>query len=406
MRILMSAYSCDPYGISESYGGFKWLEMLLVKHEVVLLTTTDNQKSIEKYFEDKNVPLTIVSFEDNKKVRNNRALEMLKVGYLIFNRKIYKYIKENPQRLDDIDVTFHRTPNSLRYFSNLFRFDKPFIIGPIGGGLQVPKELEDYFRSEAFWFKLRKLDKLLLKLPVYGKQFKKAHKIIVSQPYVKDIIGREYNDKVETILDVGINCDEYVKSSKKITEKIDLLYVGKLRRYKGAELLIKAFAKLNHEKYNKVILNIVGDGEEEVYLKQLVKDMNLDRRVIFHGFLDKKHVMEMYDNADIFTFPTLKEGSGFVLLEAMAKALPIITIDNGGPKYLCPSEGAVKIKIQSAERIIDDVYAAIVDLLDNPQKREKMGEFNDQYCRDNYDWKAIEEKVLNLFSNLENQLSK
>lgn len=404
MKILMSAYSCDPHGISESYGGFKWLEMLLNKYEVILLTTIDNEKSIQKYYGTVPNNLTIVSFEDNQKVRRNKILEMLKVGYLLFNRNIYTYLINNPKVIQSVDLTFHRTPNSLRYFSNLYKFNKPFIIGPIGGGLQVPKELKNYFNAESFWFKLRKLDGILLKLPVYKKQFKKANTIIVSQPYVTDIIGKRYEDKIETILDVGINCDEYKKSITKTTDKTSLLYVGKLRRYKGAELLIKAFAKLDLSKLGNIQLDIVGNGEEDTLLQKLVDDLKLNEHITFHGFMDKENVMKMYDNADIFTFPTLKEGSGFVLLEAMAKSLPIITINNGGPKYLCPTEGAVKIEIESTEQIINDIYLAINTLLENPEKRKEMGNFNNQYCRNNFDWMAIEQRVHRLFDKIAGQL--
>jgi glycosyltransferase involved in cell wall biosynthesis len=108
---------------------------------------------------------------------------------------------------------------------------------------------------------------------------------------------------------------------KLTTEKPTILFVGKLRKYKGVEYLIHAIHDLPN-----VGLRIVGNGEELSNLKQITNKLGINSRVTFLGYVPNEHLPVEYENADIFVLPSIdgSEAFGIVQAEAMSYGLPVI----------------------------------------------------------------------------------
>ncbi|HTI61267.1 glycosyltransferase family 4 protein [Mucilaginibacter sp.] len=394
--ILFSSYLCNPFAVSEAYSAFEWLNILLKRFNIILLTTTEEKESVDLYYK-KHFPdnLEIISFPDNYPFKSyGKIKNTVRLGYFYFNYKITSYLKKRPEIIDRCDIILHKSPESFRHFTSLVKFDKPVYIGPLGGGLKVPAGMKDYFKKEHFLLKLRVLDKLLLKLPAYRNQFKKAEKVLLCLEYVRDTLPPEFLERSELLLNNGINCDQYPQAVGD-TAVVAILFVGRLTRYKGAELLIKALSRVRSSNF---VLNILGRGEEQAALEGLVKSYGLSDKIIFQGYKSIEETRQFYYMSSIFCLPTLTEAGGNVFFEAMASGLPIITIDNGGPKYICPDEGAIKIPVTSEEGIINDLQESLELLIGNQQKRKEMGKFNRGYCRDHYDWKVVEQNILRFFA--------
>jgi glycosyltransferase involved in cell wall biosynthesis len=104
-----------------------------------------------------------------------------------------------------------------------------------------------------------------------------------------------------------------------------LLFVGRLTRYKGVEHLIEAM------KEAPGCLIVAGEGPLGASLQQQCHDAGLDDRVMFVGHVSEEELHRLYRNADIFVLPSTDraEGFGYVLLEAMAASLPMITTELG-----------------------------------------------------------------------------
>ncbi|MFN2340518.1 MAG: glycosyltransferase family 4 protein [Halanaerobium sp.] len=112
-----------------------------------------------------------------------------------------------------------------------------------------------------------------------------------------------------------------------LENKITLLYVGRLAKEKNISLIIKSFKKLQKKFGDKIRLLITGDGPEADNLKA-----KAGGGVIFTGFKSGKELSEIYASADIFTFASLTETYGNVIIEAMASGLPVVAINQGGIK--------------------------------------------------------------------------
>ncbi|WP_276481354.1 glycosyltransferase family 4 protein [Paraflavitalea pollutisoli] len=394
-NILYSAYFCNPRESSESYTAVKWLDILLKEHNVTLLTNKSSELGLLEYYQTMPANLKIIGFDIPEWLEKKRNIQ-LHLGYFSFNKQSYRYLKAHKDLVNWTDVMLRKTPSSFRYYSSLSRIPRPLVVGPLGGGLQVPPELKSYFKKESLLNKLRQLDSFLLKFPPFRSQLKKADKILITLDYLRDILPQQYVPKMVTLFDTGIDTSNRTPVGKPAHKKtVNILYVGKLIRYKGAELLIKGIAPLK-DKYD-FHLHVVGDGVERESLKQLTRNSNLGSVVTFHGNLDRQQVFDFFQKADIFCAPSLTEASGNALLEAMLYSLPIVTIDNGGPKYMCPDNGAVKIRIQDENGIVREITDGLTDLINHPEKRVDMGMANFDFLQQNFSWQVLEKKINNFF---------
>jgi len=106
--------------------------------------------------------------------------------------------------------------------------------------------------------------------------------------------------------------------------------LGRITQEKGHEILVRAFSKfLNSQPYRKekLFLLIAGGGALEEKIKNLVSDLGLDKNVVITGRFSDEDKIKYFSAFDVFVFPTLAEGFGIVLIEAMSMGLPVICSD-------------------------------------------------------------------------------
>jgi glycosyltransferase involved in cell wall biosynthesis len=164
------------------------------------------------------------------------------------------------------------------------------------------------------------------------KLLDRADKIIVTSPQLYDSssILTKYSEKVTII---PLSFDPHYLSDKPrkfpCDRSFELLFVGKLREYKGVEYLLKAILTLD------VTLKIVGNGEELNNLQNLVRDLNITNKVTFICDADDDLLSSIYKNSDLLILPSISEAEAFglVQLEAMANGLPVINtnLESGVP---------------------------------------------------------------------------
>ena len=114
-----------------------------------------------------------------------------------------------------------------------------------------------------------------------------------------------------------------------------LIYVGRLCVEKGVMVILQALNLLVHEQGKQHFhLDIFGDGDE-VYMRELhdfIQEKQLAALVTFHGKVPQDELLRGYDRSDIMLIPSIwKEPFGLVVAEGMARGLPVITSNIGGP---------------------------------------------------------------------------
>lgn len=135
--------------------------------------------------------------------------------------------------------------------------------------------------------------------------------------------------KVEYVPGVGIDIEKFNNIKVNIAQKrkelgVDLndtvlLSVGELNKNKNHQIIIRALAMIHRPNVKYIV---VGHGTLKGYLVNLVKELGVEKQVIFLGF--REDVAEIYKTADIFVFPSKREGLSVALMEALASGLPCI----------------------------------------------------------------------------------
>lgn len=159
--------------------------------------------------------------------------------------------------------------------------------------------------------------------PLIEKLLNRADEIIVTSPqlFEASVILQKHQKKVQIIpLSFDPKFSSVVSKKYPSDRCFELLFVGKLRKYKGVEYLINAIENLD------VNLKIVGNGEEFQSLKKLVEILKIEKKVIFISNANDNELVEYYKNADLFVLPSINEAEAFgvVQLEALANGLPVI----------------------------------------------------------------------------------
>lgn len=169
----------------------------------------------------------------------------------------------------------------------------------------------------------------------------------------------------------GIDKHEFLKRDYPIKRTIKLIHVstsisGKI---KGHKELIEAFVKLRKNGYD-INLTLVGGGALDIDINEFLLHSREKDNVILAGILNKEELEQQYKNADIFVFPSYREGLPRVVIEAMSWGLPCVASDIPGCRELLNAN--VLAKVGDA----DALTAVLRELLDNPTIMEEESERN------------------------------
>jgi glycosyltransferase involved in cell wall biosynthesis len=154
--------------------------------------------------------------------------------------------------------------------------------------------------------------------------------------------------------------------------RFTLLYVGRFYRRKRVDVLLRAVAALSTRIPN-LELRIVGNGPCAAQWRALARDLQLRDAVVWLGDVSRARLADEYRACDLFCLPSVQEGFGIVLLEAMAAGKPIVASRAAAIPEVAPH--GVLVEPESAEALA----AAIEDLHQSPAKRAELGRTGAQW---------------------------
>lgn len=171
------------------------------------------------------------------------------------------------------------------------------------------------------------------------------------------------------IIRCGINPEVYSPRPRPDNEVTQLLCVGRLVPAKGQHILIQACGQLIQDG-TTLHLCFVGGGEDMHSLQKLSRELNIEANITFAGAMGQDKVRDYYDRADIFVLPSFAEGVPVVLMEAMAKEIPVIsTRITGIPELI--EHGRDGLLVTPGD--VNDLAAQIATLIGDKELREQFG---------------------------------
>ena len=179
--------------------------------------------------------------------------------------------------------------------------------------------------------------------------------------HAPDLIVAENDETYRRLLDAGLSAArvtvvpngvdrEVIGAAAPATAAFDLIYVGRLLGHKRVDDLLNAVDRLGHDGV-PLTCAIVGVGPERERLEELASELGIAARVEFYGSLEEHaDVYGLIKAAGVFVLPSVREGFGLVVVEALACGIPVITtdhpdnqarllIEDGVTGWLCPASG-------------------------------------------------------------------
>ncbi|GAA4268735.1 glycosyltransferase family 4 protein [Hyunsoonleella aestuarii] len=392
---LISAYACDPFKGSEPGIGWNWaIELGRLDYNVFVITRGINKEVIDKGLANME-PIPNIHFCYYDLPKWLRFIEKMPFGvysYYFFWQIGIVSIAKDLIKTNNIDILHHLTWGVFRQPSFLYKLNKPFIFGPIGGAEMTPNRIlkslpvKDYIKEY-----IRVTANYVLRLsPILNRMYKNSTVIFSRTEETAEFLPSKYNHKKQVQVDIGIRKINHY-NEKPTNQKLKVLYVGRFMGWKGIHLSIDSINKINKDQ-DDVEFTVIGSGPFEKELKNRAKSASIK----FIDWVPQSELYTYYESHDCFLFPSFHDSGGTVILEAFSYGLPVICLNIGGPnKYVDDDCGfRVKVENKSVPEIIDELSHIVLDLNENRDKLEDLR--NEAFKKaEYYNWSRIVKTAYN-----------
>ncbi|MGI0484467.1 glycosyltransferase family 4 protein [Pantanalinema rosaneae CENA516] len=391
MKVLLSAYACEPELGSEEGVGWNMALAIAQYHEVWVLTRTFSRAAIKTELACHPVPnLHFIYFEPlgwSEDWKNTQG--SVQIHYYLWQIQAY-FVGRTLHQKVNFDIIQHST--YVKYWSPSFLalLPVPFIWGPVGGGEAAPIA---FWKDFSFRGKLYEALRLIAQRLGEYDPFTRltARRSVLALATTKETAERLrllQVKRLQLVSQLALSVDEitYFAQCHIISEHIvRFMSIGRLIHWKGIHLGLRAFATAGIENAEYWI---IGNGSERQRLEQLAKELKISKQVKFLGSISRDKLKPIIEQCHILVHPSLHDSGGQVCAETMAAQRPVICLDLGGPAYQVTQETGIKVAAHTPEQAIQGLAEAMVQLATNPALQTQMGQAGQKRVREYFAWET------------------
>lgn len=414
-KILLSAFVCHPEKGSEEGIGWNWLKELSKDHEVYALISCflDQEEpvraAVKKLPYRENIHLIFIPMpQGSNKIMS--LFPILEFYYLCveWQKQALAEAKKLLEKVD-IDIIHHVTYGSWTIPSFLWQLPKPFVLGPVTGSQKVPLVGYLFLPPKAIVQELVRMVYFVwvrMTSVASREAVKKANIVLCGNlETLNEISSMRGLETTFLMSDTGISyLPELLEKPSDLeinshgSTSISLLWAGLMEPRKNFGLLLEALQILPPDISWKLF--VAGSGPLLPFWQQKVSQLGLQSKIEFLGQVPYRQMQNYYQKGDIFVFPSLREGSPTVILEAMAHKLPVIGLKLNGTASVLSEGCGVLIDVRSKKQMINDFADAISNLSRNQDLRRKIGEKGYERVRSLYTWEQRGKQMSSLYQKL------
>lgn len=353
MRILYIALSCGPnLGSEDAVGWNISLEAARLGHDVTVLTRSDKRGEIECYISS-HPDMTYPSFM----YRSLSWISALCKGPF-YSIRAKLWCNAVSKELNTVcregryDVIHQITPVEYRAVVDMTDVNALRIVGPLGGG----GDISPIFTRSYLGMRDKLVERLRAFMNLSVIRGERTRRALCSH----DVVLAANHETAEAIRSMGWVREIPIRSEvavKRISqdsldahEGVVIGAAGRLHYRKGYLFLLDVLARIEDD---AVRLKVAGDGPQREIIEDRIRQLGLEDRVELLGRVPYREMEDFYRSIDIFAFPSFRETTGTVLVEAMAAGVPTVAFDAFGAHEVL--EGSP----QSLVRIEDNLDATI-----------------------------------------------
>ena len=407
MNVLVSAYACNPLATEDSYPGEAILGWNLVRqlsrrHRLCVITRAYNATAIDQAQKNGEAAQAIFHYLSLPNVFSGllRNFFGFRVYYLFWQIHAYR-VARRLHRQVGFDAFHQITFNNdwMPSFIGAF-LPIPFLWGPVGGGQRVPAGLfkELNIKNRALE-RARLLGQSFWRQSYFRKKgARRAAAILVCNQETRQKL-LPYNRNIFFFPVNGISPEEFCQEpapGPHLEGRFRILFAGRLDAIKGLGLGLRAF-EIFRRKFPRAVFDIVGSGPEETPLKKLVAERGLQSNVSFIPWLPRPELFRKMEQCDVLLFPSLRDGGGAVVVEAMSAGKPVIGLDLGGPGFHIRPEWGIKISPQDPGQVVRDMAESMEKLCLDEGLRSRLGRAARRRAQEFYAWDRLGERLYDIY---------
>jgi glycosyltransferase involved in cell wall biosynthesis len=329
MKVLLSALACEPGKGSEPEVGYRAMLAAAGRHEVWVLTAAESIPAIERALQSdpRAVRIHLEGIEFG--LSAERVMRLTAVGFHWRYDRWQRLAQERAEELDrkeQFDLVHHVTLASYWTRAGVAALGKPFLWGPIGGGVDPPlrlaRELGPRGMVEAVGRVLGR--PLIARFPPMRRTQRVAAMILAQNPGT----GRRIRRRKRIRLLSNALSVELAALPLPRQRTTDLLFTGRLLPWKAPILALRALRYVRHQ---ESVLRFCGEGPEDRRLRRAAERWGLSDRVRFEGWMSREELLPLLASAGVLIHPALHDEAPLAIAEALTLGTPVVTIDHGGP---------------------------------------------------------------------------
>ena len=403
LKILLSAYACEPDMGSEPGVGWNQVKQTARFHEVWVITRANNKGPIQKTLGRGLLPnVHWIYFDLPRWMRFwKKGSRGIHLYYYLWQIGIYFEGKRLHKKVG-FDLVHHVTFVNYWMPSLMSLLPIPFLWGPVGGGESTPPEfLKTYsLRGKLYEF-LRDTARRFGELdPLVRLTAKRTNLALATTMGTRKRLKKIGCKHIQVFSESGMSQNE-ISDLQAIplhnSSPFRILSIGRLLHWKGFHLSLAAFAQFLKDAPEAEYW-LIGDGPERHRLETLAENLNVAKNVKFLGGIPRKLVFEKLSQSDVLVHPSLHDSGGWVCLEAMAAGRPVICLDLGGPAIQVTRSTGIKVAAVTPEQTIKDMALAMRNIAENPGLCVDMSAAGRQRVAGYFNW-DIKGKWINVVYN-------
>jgi len=390
MKVLVSAYACEPGRGSEPGVGWNWALQIGRFHEAWVLTRPCYCKAISEALHKQPLEnIHWVYFDLPRWARLKKKDRGIHIHYYLWQIGAYFVVRGLNRRVG-FDLIHHVTNACYWMPSFLALLPVPFLWGPVGGGESTPRA---FWGSLSFYGKvyetLRNLAQSLGRLDPFVRLTARRAKIGLATTEETGARLRALGCRNTAILPtIGLpksERDQLGRFPLRQGNPFRAVSIGNLLHLKGFEFGLRAFANIQPQ-FPASEYWIIGEGPEEKRLRAVAQELGITGSVTFWGLLPRAQTLQKLVECDVLLHPSLHDSGGWVCLEAMAAGRPVVCLDLGGPALQVTEETGIKVPAISPEQVVPDLAAALYKLASDPELHARLSLGAQKRVEEHFNW--------------------
>lgn len=403
MKVLMSAFACEPGLGSEEGIGWNTAVEAAKRHEVWLLTRGFCQNTIEPHIAQHPIPnLHFIYFEPFGWTEDWKGRQgFLTLHYYLWQIWAY-FVARKLHKTHHFDCVHHITYGRYWNPSFLSFLPIPFLFGPVGGGESAPRSFQASFSQRGRIYEwVRDIARTLGECdPFVHLTARRSRVALGSTVQTAARLTRLGAKNVDVFSVVGLSAAEIqtlTQSPPPAAEPIRFVTVGRLLHWKGVHLALRALAQIRHL---PVEYWIIGRGVEKERLEILTKMLGIANQVKFWGAIPRPEVMRLMGESHVLVHPSLHESGGFVCAEMMAAGRPVICFNLGGPAVQVTPDTGIVLEAKQPKQAIADLAVAMEQLARDPTQRQLLGKAGQERVKAVFDWSVKGDRFSQIYQEI------